>query len=59
MTYSIEKFPMGGCVVFGHYSFGVVPLISLPNSKEIDDFIELLKSAQVQVPDSFKNAFKE
>lgn len=69
MYYSVEKFADGGCVVFAHCTFGVVPIISFPTQAALDDFIQMLQGCQekpfykaqdkTEVPEEFKKAFKD
>ncbi len=69
MFYSAEKYKDGTSIIFGHYSFGVVPLISIPNYEALEEFIQLLESARAcpeqgrrdtktQIPDVFKKGFE-
>jgi len=56
--YSIEKFKDGNVVIYFHSRFGVMPYLALmPN--ELNEFVELLKSCQEQIPDIYKKAFGE
>ena len=59
MIYSVERFSNDSCIVFGHYSFGVVPLISFPTLDDLDKFIILLQSCQqkTEIPEEFLRAF--
>ena len=59
MIYSAEKFPNGSSIVFGHYSFGIVPLIAFPTQEDLSQFILLLKSCEdkIEIPETFRKAF--
>jgi len=59
--YSAEKFINGSTIIFGHYSFGVVPLMMFTNQDDLSKFILLLQSAQdiTEVPEVFKRAFND
>ena len=59
MIYSTEKFTNGSVIVFGHYSFGIIPLIMFPSQDDLGKFIMLLQSCQekVEIPEVFKRAF--
>ncbi len=56
--YSIEKFPDGAIIIYFHSKYGIMPYLALmPN--ELDEFIEMLKSCQTQIPNIIKKAFGE
>jgi len=59
-TISAEKCANGTIAVFGHYSFGIVPLMVFASQEELSKFIILLQSCQVKqdVPQAFKKAFE-
>jgi len=59
--YSAEKFNNGSVIIFGHYSFGVVPLIVFGTQDDLNEFIILLQSAQdkTKVPEAFMKAFND
>ncbi len=60
MFYSLEKYQDGSSIVFGHYSFGVIPLIAFASRIQLREFIDLLGYGLVSdIPDAFRQAFDD
>jgi len=60
MFYSLEKFPDGSFIVFGHFSFGIMPLIAFAKRTQLQQFINLLQDGLVvDIPLIFREAFGE
>jgi len=60
MFYSIEKYKDGSVIVFGHYSFGIMPLMMFADQEQLRKFIDLLEYSLVSdIPPAFRKAFND
>ncbi len=60
MSWFLEKYPDGTIVLFGRFSWGIIPLIIFLNDEEAHQFIKLFeRSLVLDIPAVFKNAFDD